>query len=314
MRLLLILRAVHHPAMNRSAVWTIGVVIAAAVAVFNLVTAWALQINWLNLALVIGLFGVGVGLFIALVIVGAGERRQIRASAHTSVDAVGPAARGARWSALAAAGLIVLLFANCSGSLTNGQIPVSGPMDDASNFFKLSATTVLPLLLVVALTAALATTAQVIASRRRGRPALRAAQAGVWSSVIFIAVAFATLPVGIFFGLSACDVGTSQGACMGGAATFMNLFAAATAALLLPYLTLMASALDPRPKPAPSNDLAPSDPVVRWDGTQWLSGDGRWAWNGSRWLRVGSHPPLGGRMWLFVRAFVGSYFEATRMR
>jgi hypothetical protein len=300
--------------MNRSVVWTICVMIAAGVALFDLVTAWALQINWLNLALIIGLFGIAVGLFVALVIAGAGERRRIRVNAHTSQDVVGPAARGARWSALAAAGLIVLLFANCSGSLTNGQIPVSGPMDDASNFLKVSAATVLPLLLVIALTAALATAAQVLSSRRLGRPALRAAQAGVWSSVIFIAVAFGTVPVGIVFGLSACDVGTSQGACMGGAATFMNVFAAATAALLLPYLTLVASALDERPIPAPADGLAPGDPGVQWNGTQWLSGDRLWAWNGSRWLRVGSHRPLGGRIWLFVRAFVGSYFEATRTR
>ncbi|MHB8588524.1 MAG: hypothetical protein ACYDA0_06695 [Candidatus Dormibacteraceae bacterium] len=87
--------------MSRLIVWTICVVIAAAVAVFDLITAWALHIEWLDLALLVGLFGIAAGLFVALVIAGSGERRRIRTHAHTSLDVVRPAARGARWSALA---------------------------------------------------------------------------------------------------------------------------------------------------------------------------------------------------------------------
>ena len=246
--------AVHHPAMNRSAVLTIAVVIAAAVAIFDLVTESAIHSGLLRTALITGgLFVIAIGLFIALVIAGVGERRRIRAGARTSLDFVAATARGARWNALAAAGLIVLMFANCSGSLTTAASSASGPMVDASNFFTFSAATVLPLLLVIALTAALATAAQVLSSRGRPGAALRAAQAGVWSSVILIAVALATLPVAIFFGISACDLGGSQGACMGGAATFMNLFAPATAALLVPYLTMLASALSAKPEPEPGH-------------------------------------------------------------
>ena len=271
--------AVHHAAMNRLILWTIGMVVVAAVAVFNLVTAWALHIGWLDLPLFFALFAMAVGLFVALVRAGTGERRRIRASAQTALEVVGRAARGARWSALAAAALTVLLFADCSGTVLNGPSVVGGPMDDATNFLKVAVPAVLPLVLVIALTAALATAAQAFASRRQGRLALRAAQAGVWAAVIIAAVAFGTVIFGFFFGFSACDLGTSQGACAAGTGSFTNVFAAVSVALLLPYLALIASALAPRPNP---------DPGVRWDGSQWLSADGRLAWNGSQWLEVGT--------------------------
>lgn len=238
--------------MNRLEVWTAGVVIAAAVAVFDLVSGWALHQSVLDLVVVLGLFGIAVALFVGLIIAGVRDRRGIATTARTSSDVLGGAARGSRWSALAAAGLCVLLFANCSGAVSGPS--GLGPMDDASNFLKLSAAVFLPLLLVILLVAVLATAAQVLAGRHQGRQAHRAALAGLVSAAIFIGVAVLTVPVGFFFGISACDGGISQGACAAGAGSFTNLFAAGTAALMLPYLTSIASALAPAPTPAAAGE------------------------------------------------------------
>lgn len=238
----------HYPVMNRLAAWTVGVVIMATVAVFDLVSAWAVHRGWVDLVLVLGLFGIAVALFVGLLIAGSAERRWIMASARTSLDIVGRAARGARWSALAAVGLSILLFANCSGGVTGPSV-VGGPMDDASGFLKVSAAVLLPIVLMIVLTAVLATAAQVFASRHQGHSALRAAQAGIVSALIIAVVAVMTVPVGFIFGISACYLETSQGACAAGAGSFMNLFAAGTVALMLPYLTLMARVLALAPAP-----------------------------------------------------------------
>lgn len=232
--------------MNRLEVCTAGVVIAAAVAVFDLVSAWALHQGFLDVVVILGMFGIAVALFVALVIAGVRDRRRIIATARTSSDVLDGAAHGSRWSALASAGLCVLLFANCSGGVSAPSV-VGGPMDDASNFLKLSSAVFLPLLLVILLIAVLATAAQVLAGRHQGRQAHQAALAGLVSAAILIGVAVLTVPVGFFFGISACDGGTSQGACAAGAGSFMNLFAAGTAALMLPYLTLLSSALASAP-------------------------------------------------------------------
>ena len=242
--------------MNRLAVLTVGVGIMATLAVFDLVSAWALHRGWVDLVVVLGLFGIAVALFVALIIAGSRERRQITTNSRAPLDVVGRAARGARWSALAGVGLSLLLFANCSGGVLSGASVVGGPMDDASSFLNLTAAVLLPVLLVIVLSAVLATAAEVLVRRQRGRSALRAAQAGIWAAVLIVVVAMMTVPVGFFFGISACDFGTSQGACAAGAGSFMNLFAAGTAALVLPYLTLMAHILALGPIPAAANETS----------------------------------------------------------
>jgi hypothetical protein len=126
------------------------------------------------------------------------------------------------------------LFANGSGRALTGAAVVGGPMDDASNFLRLSAAVMLPIVLVIVFTAVLVTAAQVLARRQQGRPGQRAAQAGIWSAVLIAVVAVMTVPVGFFYGISACDFGISQGACAAGVGSFMNLFAAGTVAPMLP--------------------------------------------------------------------------------
>ena len=82
--------------------------------------------------LTLGLSGLGIAVFVALVIAGFGERRRLIAGAASSLDLARRAARGVRLSAVAAVGLCILMFANCSGSvLSNGR----GAMDDVSGFF-----------------------------------------------------------------------------------------------------------------------------------------------------------------------------------
>jgi len=99
--------------MNRLATWTVASIIAAAIAVFDLVSAWATHVPGALVVLTIALFAIGLALFGALVIAGFGERRRILAGAANSIDLVSRAARGVRWNAAAAIALSVLLFANC---------------------------------------------------------------------------------------------------------------------------------------------------------------------------------------------------------
>jgi hypothetical protein len=241
----------HYPAMNRLAAWTVAAVIAAAVAVFDLASAWASHLSVVLLVLTLGLFGIALALFGALVVAGFGERRRIITGAASSIDLVSRAARGVRWSALAAVALSVLLFANCSASVTSGPTPTSSAaIDDISGLLRVGAETLMPIILVIVLAAALATAAQVLASRNQWRSAHRAAQAAVWSAVAIAVVAVVTVPIGFIFGVAYCDVGGSPGACAGGLASFGDVFLAGTTALLLPYILLLVRALKAGSSPA----------------------------------------------------------------
>src|SRR3979490_1443032 len=116
--------------MNRLTALTAATVIAATVAVFDLVSAWAINLEGVLLALTLGLFGTAVALFVALLVVGFGERKRIVAGAASSIDLIAPAARAVRSSALAAIALSLVLFANCSASVKSGPSSTSAAMDD----------------------------------------------------------------------------------------------------------------------------------------------------------------------------------------
>jgi hypothetical protein len=235
--------------MNRLAVCTVAAVAAAAIAVFDLVSAWTIQGNGVALVVSLGLFVVAVTLYGALLVIGVGERRRTLASAANSVEVVGRAASSVRLSALAAIALTVLLFANCSASVSSGPPNYAGPMSDVSGFLRGSAEVLLPILLVIVLAAALASAAEVYAKRRQWRSAHKAAQAAIWSVVAIAIIAVVTVPVGFVFLTSQCFFATSQGACSAGAASFTNVFLAGTFALLLPYILLMMRALQSAPAP-----------------------------------------------------------------
>lgn len=246
--------------MNRITAGTVAAVIAAAVAVFDLVSAWAIQLGLVLLLLTLALFGIGVAIFVALVVAGFGERRRIIAGATSSIDLVSRAARSVRWSAVAAIALSVLWFANCSGSVTTTATLTSSAMEDVPGFLRVVAEVLLPIVLVIALGAALATAAQGFASRHQWRSAHRAAQAAVWSAVAIVFVALATAPVGFIFGVSYCDFGTSSGACAGGLASLGDVFLVGTAALVLPYILVLAHALEAVASPdSPDNPDKPEE-------------------------------------------------------
>jgi hypothetical protein len=229
--------------MNRLPVCTVAAVAAAAIAVFDLVSAWTIQMGAAALVVSLGLFVIAVALYGALLVIGVGERRQILASAASSVEIIGRAARSVRWSALAAIALSVLLFANCSASVSSGPPRYSGPMDDVSGFLIGSAEVFLPVILVIALVAVVATIAHGNATRQDWSSAHKAAQAAIWSLVAIAIVAAATVPVGFIFLASQCFFGTSSGACSAGAASFTNVFLAGAFALLLPYILMMIRAV-----------------------------------------------------------------------
>src|SRR5438876_6759631 len=134
--------------MDRLVVLTVATVIVAAVAVFNLVSAWPLHLNAVLLVVGLALFGIAMALYGALLVVGVGERRRIVAGAASAVEVVGRAASSFRWSALASVALSVVLFANCSGSVTTGPPSYAGPMDVAAGSLTATAANLLPISLV----------------------------------------------------------------------------------------------------------------------------------------------------------------------
>jgi hypothetical protein len=224
--------------MNRLAVCTVAALAAASIAVFDLVSAWTVQMGAPAFVLSIGLFLLAVVLYGSLLAVGVGERRRILAAASSGADVISRTASTIRLSALAAIAVTVLLFANCSASVSSGPPSYAGPMNDVPGFLKGSAEVLMPVLLVIALVAALASAAEFYTIRRQWRSAYRAAQAAVWSVVAIAIIAVVTVPVGFVFLGSQCFFGTSPGACAAGAASFTNLFLAGTFALLLPYVLL----------------------------------------------------------------------------
>ena len=239
--------------MNRLALCTVTAVGAAAIAVFDLVSAWTIQMGTPALVVSIGLFLVAVALYGSLLVFGIGERRRILASAASSADVAGRAASSIRLSALAAIALTVLLFANCSASVSPGPPTYAGPMNDVPGFLKGSAEVLLPILLVIALTAALASTAEMYSTRRQWRSAQKAAQAAIWSVVAIAIIAVVTVPAGFVFLASQCFFATSPGACSAGAASFTNVSMAGTFALLLPYVLLLMRALGSAASSGPSS-------------------------------------------------------------
>ena len=239
--------------MNRLAVCTVAAAGAATIAVFDLVSAWTIQMSAPAFVVSVGLFGVAVVLYGWLLVIGVGERRRIIARAASSADVVNRAASRIRLSAIASIALTVLLFANCSASVSSGAPVYSGPMNDVPGFLRGSAEVLLPILLVIALAAALASVAEVYATSRQWRSAQRAAQAAIWSVVAIAFIAVVTVPVGFVFLTSQCFFGTSPGACAAGAASFTNVVLAGTFAVLLPYVLMLMRAVGSASATGPSS-------------------------------------------------------------
>ena len=113
-----------------------GLAVALAVAGYDLITGWEVRSSGLALVVFIGLSVVALALCVVLLVSSDRERR-IAADGGPSVNVLGLAARGARWSSLFAIGLSVLLFANCSAAVSSGN-DVSGATTNPSQFWSLA--------------------------------------------------------------------------------------------------------------------------------------------------------------------------------
>ena len=227
--------------MKRIQTWAIVVVAGAAVAGYDLLTGLAAQPGALVFIVLLGLFfgalaGLVVGVFVAWL-----DRSRIMAGSPTPQAAIAASASGVRWSALLALGFAVLVFANCTSTLSttaNGSQIVAG---DPAHFWPLAAWLELPLLVALVLPALLATAAQLSSGARTAR-GHRLAQWALASIVVVAAAAVITPPVGFFVGFSQCYLGPSAGGCAAGTGSLLNVLSIGSLGLLIPYLTVLTRA------------------------------------------------------------------------
>jgi hypothetical protein len=229
--------------MNRLALWTTLLLLGLAFAVVDLVTGWTVHAGAVAIVVLLGLFGASIALFVAMLIAVIRDRRWIVAHSSDARWVLARASRGLRWSSLFAIGFCLLLFANCTGSITSGPDPqVSNAVQDPARFWTLTAAVLAPLVLALLMAPALTSAAERLAT---GRPqaARRLGRLAWWSVAVIVAAALVTVVVGFFIGISSCDVGPSAGYCAAGAGSIMNLLSVGALALLLPYLGLVTWAL-----------------------------------------------------------------------
>jgi len=230
-------------AVNRLALWTTLVLIALAIAVVGLITGWTVQVGAVAVIVLLGLFGGAIALFVGMLIAVIRDRRWIVAHSSDAGWVLARASRGLRWGSLFAIGFCLLLFANCTGSITSGPTAqVSNVSQDPARFWTLAAVVMAPLLIALLLPPVLAFAAERL-SIGRPQAARRVGQVAMLSVIAIVGAALVTVGVGFFLGVSSCDVGPSAGYCAAGAGSIMNLLSVGSLALLLPYLTLVNWAL-----------------------------------------------------------------------
>ena len=230
-------------AMNRLALWTALVLLGLTVAVVDLVTGWTIPFGPAAVAVTLWLFAGSFALFGAMVIDVIRDRRFIVAHSSDARWVLARASRGVRWGSLFAIGFCLLLFANCTGTITSSSTAkVSSAMQDSARFWTLAAGVLAPLLLALLMAPVLTSAAERLAT---GRPhaARRLGRLAMWSMAAVVAAAVLTVIIGFFLGVSSCDVGPSAGYCAAGAGSVMNLLSIGALALVLPYLGLVSWAL-----------------------------------------------------------------------
>jgi hypothetical protein len=215
--------------------------VAVAVAVYDVVTDWEVPFNPLAGVVAVVLVVFVLATCIAVLVLSGYERRTL-ASGGDALKVVGAAARGVRWSSIFAIGISVVLFANCSAGMSSGDT-AHGANANPSQFWSLAALVVLPLLLAIALPAALATVAHVLAGKGRLLEARRLASLGLWSVDLLCVVAVATTGVALFGGVSECFYVSTASACAAGVGGLMNPTAVASLIVIVPYLALVKRAL-----------------------------------------------------------------------
>jgi hypothetical protein len=251
--------------MNRLETWTIALLLGTAVAIYDLVTRWTGNGSAAALIVVLGLFAGAIALFAAMLVAGVRDRTRIVMTSPDAMTVLTRAAHAIRWSGAFAVGFCILLFADCTGAIsTTGPGPAGppGPQGPAlppgapgpvvhapsdflaapSDFLSLTAWVLGPLVLALLLPPILATAAQLLATQRP-HAARTLAQLAIWGSVLAAIASVATVPVGFYFGISACYFETSAGACAAGAGSFMNLLSLGSLVLFIPYIALVLRAL-----------------------------------------------------------------------
>ena len=229
--------------MNRLALWTTLVLLGLALANVDLVTGWTVPFGPAAAVVTLGLFGGSVALFVGMVIAVIRDRRWIVAHSSDARWVLGRASRGVRWGSLFAIGFCLLLFANCTGTVTSTSTgEVSSAIQDPTRFLTLAAVVLAPLLLALLIPPVLTSTAERLAT---GRPnaARKLGHLAMWSMGAVVAAAVVTVVAGFFIGVSSCDVGPSAGYCAAGIGSVMNLLSIGALVLLLPYLVLVSWAL-----------------------------------------------------------------------
>jgi hypothetical protein len=230
---------------------------------YELIAGWAAFGESALFVVTIVLWLFALSTCIATLVLSGQDRRRILAAGGPTLNVLGLAARGVRWSSLIAIGVSVLLFANCANSSTGNSLgTVSGVTADPSGFWPLAAWVMLPLLLALAMPAGLATAAQLLARNGRRDTATRAVVLGMWSAGLIAMVAFATTTIALFAGISYCDFGVntqSRGACAAGLGGLMNPTAIGSLLLIVPYLVMMNNALRGRVRAAGSPERTETD-------------------------------------------------------
>ena len=251
-------------AMSRMALWTSLVLLGVAVAVVDLFSGWTVNGGLAAAAVVLGLFGGAIALFVAMLIAVLRDRKWIVAHSSDARWVLARASRGLRWSSLFAIGLCLLLFANCSGGAgisgppppasgpplqplsTHGQaVLVSGPIEDPARFWVLAAWVLVPLLMALLLPPVLTFAAERLVTNRL-RAARMLGRLAMWSIAAVVAAVLVTLGIGFAVGINSCLIVPGQastGYCSAGFGSVMNLLSLGALALFLPYLGLVTWAL-----------------------------------------------------------------------
>jgi hypothetical protein len=234
-----------------------GLAAAIAVAGFDVLTGWEPHSFPLAWVAFIGLFLLAITLWVTWVIASARDRRWILAGGVNAVNVLKLAARGTRWSSAFAAGITILLFANCSAGANSGGTSPENAIADPGGYLAMSGLVLLPLLIAFVVPGGLATAAYVLATRSRVRDAKMLTTLAIWAAGVVAFVAFVTTFVSFFVGVAQCDVGPSIGACAAGASGLLNLLAISSLAFFIPYIALMnrvlvAMAQQPAATPSPS--------------------------------------------------------------
>lgn len=216
--------------------WTSNACVQAATGQSN---ASCAAVTWALIAAAI--VGTGVAVYFA-----SRDRKEVKTAGADPAQLVKSGARGARWSAVFGIGLSVLLFANCSGSLVSNT---GGAMADPATFWSLAPWLVIPLVIVLAVPAALTALAQQQLAGRSPSSAMTALLA-TWSIALVVVVGVATAVAGLVIGIPTCYIFSSNpssmspSVCAAGVGSMANILSSVAAvALFLPYLLMINSAI-----------------------------------------------------------------------